>query len=516
MFSADCDQCGARNKLPASAQDQGISSGSLIPCPNCGAEVCVRLAIPATEGEAVSVASEELGEPIGEAIVPKDEAGDDEATQVLEPNLLPDAVTQRPATVAAADELEPTTPRRTDGSAAVDASELDLEPATARRGPTVEGEAAAISEVPLDSVLDSSPDSLVPLSDRDFLPTSEKPARHLPVPPVRERHAAATGAGDASEDAPLSFGTPTLAALVRKANPPPPRRESHDDEANDQDVLMPPAGPIDELWDARVVPLLRQPTMTDAPVASVSRPPEAPKEQPRSNGALGFALLVAGVAFVAGLAVKNAKETESSQAAIPAAAPIPEAPAVNPMPQPAIAEAPATPPPAPPAEQPSESAAGASPPPTLAAPDGDIKRTSGAASNVGKVTATDAPKSAAMNANIERPIETPRSTVAPVRSATVSTDAPPAEVAFNADATASALNAAAQRASSCKKPTDPSGVAVVTITFAPTGRVTSANISGPPFAGTETGSCIASVLRGVKVPAYTGDFMTVKKTIQVE
>jgi hypothetical protein len=103
-----------------------------------------------------------------------------------------------------------------------------------------------------------------------------------------------------------------------------------------------------------------------------------------------------------------------------------------------------------------------------------------------------------------------------VRSATVSTETPPAEVAFNADATATALDAAALRASSCKKPADPSGVAVVTITFAPTGRVTSANISGPPFAGTETGGCIASVLRSVKVPAYTGDFMTVKKTIQVQ
>ena len=113
--------------------------------------------------------------------------------------------------------------------------------------------------------------------------------------------------------------------------------------------------------------------------------------------------------------------------------------------------------------------------------------------------------------------EAPRSTVAPVRSANAAVEAaPPAEAAFDSDATGAALNAAAQRASSCRKQSDPSGVAVVTITFAPSGRVTSANISGPPFAGTETGSCIASVLRGVKGPAYAGDFMTVRKTIQVE
>jgi hypothetical protein len=71
------------------------------------------------------------------------------------------------------------------------------------------------------------------------------------------------------------------------------------------------------------------------------------------------------------------------------------------------------------------------------------------------------------------------------------------------------------QASSCRKPDDPTGVAVVTITFSPSGRVTSANIAGPPFAGTPTGGCIASTLRRARVPAFEGDMVTVKKTVEI-
>ena len=55
-----------------------------------------------------------------------------------------------------------------------------------------------------------------------------------------------------------------------------------------------------------------------------------------------------------------------------------------------------------------------------------------------------------------------------------------------------------------------------TITFAPSGRVTSANISGPPFAGTPTGGCIAAALRKARVPAFDGDRVTVSKTIVIQ
>jgi hypothetical protein len=77
------------------------------------------------------------------------------------------------------------------------------------------------------------------------------------------------------------------------------------------------------------------------------------------------------------------------------------------------------------------------------------------------------------------------------------------------------LSQAASQASSCKKPGDPSGTTGVTITFAPSGRVTSAILSGPPFAGTATGSCIASTLRRASVPPFEGDRVTVSKTVVI-
>ncbi|MES1186385.1 MAG: MJ0042-type zinc finger domain-containing protein [Myxococcales bacterium] len=87
---------------------------------------------------------------------------------------------------------------------------------------------------------------------------------------------------------------------------------------------------------------------------------------------------------------------------------------------------------------------------------------------------------------------------------------------FDRAAAAAALNSSAAQASSCRKEGDPSGVASVVITFAPSGRVTSANISGPPFAGTPTGGCIAAALRKARVPAFEGDRVTVSKTIVIQ
>lgn len=95
---------------------------------------------------------------------------------------------------------------------------------------------------------------------------------------------------------------------------------------------------------------------------------------------------------------------------------------------------------------------------------------------------------------------------------------PPAEPAgpFDRAAAAAALTSGAAQASACRKEGDPSGVASVVITFAPSGRVTSANVSGPPFAGTATGGCIASALRKAHIPPFEGDRVTVSKTIVIQ
>ena len=92
---------------------------------------------------------------------------------------------------------------------------------------------------------------------------------------------------------------------------------------------------------------------------------------------------------------------------------------------------------------------------------------------------------------------------------------PQATAAFDPGAAESALASAAQRATSCRQDGDPTGVARVVVTFAPSGRVTSATISGPPFAGTPTGSCIARTMRAMSLPPFTGDHMTISKTVVI-
>lgn len=90
-----------------------------------------------------------------------------------------------------------------------------------------------------------------------------------------------------------------------------------------------------------------------------------------------------------------------------------------------------------------------------------------------------------------------------------------AVAAFDPGAADAALDMAAQQASSCRQAGDPTGVAKVVVTFAPSGRVTSATISGPPFAGTQTGSCIAKTMRGMSLPAFEGEHMTISKTVVI-
>jgi hypothetical protein len=86
---------------------------------------------------------------------------------------------------------------------------------------------------------------------------------------------------------------------------------------------------------------------------------------------------------------------------------------------------------------------------------------------------------------------------------------------FDKAAANAALGSAAGAASGCRAPDDPQGTARVSVKFAPSGRVTSALVSGPPFAGTATGSCIAKAFRGISVPPFSGDPVTVSKSINI-
>jgi predicted Zn finger-like uncharacterized protein len=86
---------------------------------------------------------------------------------------------------------------------------------------------------------------------------------------------------------------------------------------------------------------------------------------------------------------------------------------------------------------------------------------------------------------------------------------------FSKAAAVSALSAAAGSAGSCKKLGGPTGTGRVTVTFAPSGRVTTANVEGSPYAGTSVGGCVASLFRKAHIPAFSGNAVTVSKSFSI-
>jgi predicted Zn finger-like uncharacterized protein len=87
---------------------------------------------------------------------------------------------------------------------------------------------------------------------------------------------------------------------------------------------------------------------------------------------------------------------------------------------------------------------------------------------------------------------------------------------FDRAAALSALSAAATAAQSCKKPDGPTGSGRVAVTFANNGTATTANVEGPPFAGTPVGGCVAARFRSVHIPPFGGSTITVRKTFIIQ
>jgi hypothetical protein len=78
-----------------------------------------------------------------------------------------------------------------------------------------------------------------------------------------------------------------------------------------------------------------------------------------------------------------------------------------------------------------------------------------------------------------------------------------------------ALEGAAASAASCKSADGPTGRGKVQVTFSPSGRVTSASVVEGAFGGTPVGGCVAKLFRGAKVPAFSGDPVTVAKAFTI-
>jgi hypothetical protein len=240
---------------------------------------------------------------------------------------------------------------------------------------------------------------------------------------------------------------------------------------------------------------------TEAPSQSTVRAPS-----PKSRAGAGVALLLLGAAAAATVAISVARTRADAEAN--ASSTLEGAPhaAVN-----ALADSPAAP--KPPPAAPKDSAESSSAPATARPGKAAVE----AAPAPARKTVEEKP-AVATRAVVSAPEAQDNPTpavVLPVPRKPAPAPAAPGQ-AFDRDAAASALSSVAAEAASCRKPGDPSGVAVVTVTFAPSGRVTSATVSGPPFAGTQTGGCIASTLRRAQVPAFDGDKISVGKTIVVK
>ncbi|HEY3498064.1 MAG TPA: zinc-ribbon domain-containing protein [Polyangiaceae bacterium] len=87
---------------------------------------------------------------------------------------------------------------------------------------------------------------------------------------------------------------------------------------------------------------------------------------------------------------------------------------------------------------------------------------------------------------------------------------------FSVSAAQVALTQAASNAAGCGKPGGPTGSGKATVTFATSGRVTTANVGTPPFAGTPVGGCVAGVFRKAKVPPFSGNPVTVSKSFSIK
>src|SRR5262249_47447059 len=86
---------------------------------------------------------------------------------------------------------------------------------------------------------------------------------------------------------------------------------------------------------------------------------------------------------------------------------------------------------------------------------------------------------------------------------------------FDKAAAIAAIEAGAAAAESCKGAEDPPGSVRLAVTFAPSGHVTSAVVTNPPFAATKTGSCIADAFRNVSVPSFDGESVRVFRTFEL-
>ena len=90
-----------------------------------------------------------------------------------------------------------------------------------------------------------------------------------------------------------------------------------------------------------------------------------------------------------------------------------------------------------------------------------------------------------------------------------------AAAAFDKNAAKAALGAATSAAAACGQGGAP-GKGKIQVTFAPSGKVSDAQLVEGPFGGTAAGKCALRHFKAAKVPAFSGAPVTVAKSFKVD
>jgi hypothetical protein len=252
-------------------------------------------------------------------------------------------------------------------------------------------------------------------------------------------------------------------------------------------------------------PAMNAPVLSAPPVEEYSPPPDAPAMPsmvaPAKSKALIFValgvgafLVVAAIGTAVMLTHKGSETADDDKAAASASA----ATAGSATPSASVATNDT---PAPGAADTGSAGAAASPAPT------------DTATSEKKTPSKETARESAPRESTPKPAATPKET-APAPAPVAAAPAAVSDQPFNMGEAKAKLGSIASSVQSCKRG-DATGTGRVVVTFAPSGAAQSATVSGPPFEGTPTGSCVASRFRSARVPAFSGSPFSVSKSFTI-
>ena len=329
------------------------------------------------------------------------------------------------------------------------------------------------------------------LSGNHSIPVEAEPPAPPPAPPPSSAAPSSTGR---KAEASIMF---SLEALMKTAATPTPPA-ARDDEVSSQLWDMQAATPLFGTAQDQALlttPLKMEPAQSMESMTLPSHTPAARRWLPILVAAgAGLALAGAGIWFFgsAPTSTVNAATPPREPVAVtapPAVEPPSPPPAADPV-QPASAQLPPTPDVAPPSDA----------PPVAEAPAGAVEATTPVA---GSDPAVTPPRSTA-------PSKAP-----PVKKPPPRAVPSVAKAAFDKGAAIKALSAAASQAAGCGAGGAP-GKGKIQVTFAPSGKVSDAQLVEGPFAGSTAGKCALRHFRAAKVPAFSGAPVTVAKSFKVD